>query len=367
MNPCPAATSSILFEITSVLNRGGWVGVDLFFVLSGFLIGGLLFQEQSALGGIRYGRFLARRAWKIYPLFWLALAFVLGVKLWRGAPIDTGAAFADLFFYSSYRPGVLGVSWSLAVEEHFYVLLPLVLLLLARFSRHQARPFVWLPRVALAVALACLGLRALAYDPNSYDIFTNFNATHLRLDGLFFGVLLAYWHHEFPERFLTFAQRTRSRLALYGMLGLLPPFFLPLDCWYLRVPGFAIQWLASGALLTAAIAWQPRATPAIRFFAAIGRQSYATYLFHYWIGNVGVPLLYEATAWELTWAGYFTLYTGLSFLTGALLTRWVERPLLALRDRITPSGLPGRSNATVRPSAGITPDPVAAPLATAAS
>src|SRR6478672_2080696 len=71
---CPPEISVFLNKITTVWNRGGWTGVDLFFVLSGFLVSGLLFDEYRKSGGIDFKRFLIRRGLKIYPAFWLMLA-----------------------------------------------------------------------------------------------------------------------------------------------------------------------------------------------------------------------------------------------------------------------------------------------------
>ena len=116
-------------------------------------------------------------------------------------------------------------------------------------------------------------LRGLTFDGETFNIFTHSDATHLRLDGLSFGVLLAYGYHHHREAFLAFAERNRSRLLLYGILGLLPPFFLPLASWYVRVPGFTIQWLASGSLLVAALAWHPKENALQRALAACGRRS----------------------------------------------------------------------------------------------
>ncbi len=64
--------------LTDIWHRGGWVGVDLFFVLSGFLVSGLLFREFQATGGVGWTRFVARRGFKIYPAFWCLIFFTIG-------------------------------------------------------------------------------------------------------------------------------------------------------------------------------------------------------------------------------------------------------------------------------------------------
>src|SRR6266536_4891341 len=106
----------------------GWAGVDLFFVLSGFLISGLLFAEWKQRGSIGIARFYVRRGLKIYPAFYafLAMTAVAG-SVWPGftpAPLTRAHALAEMLFLQSYWMGIWGHTWSLAVEEHFYIALP---------------------------------------------------------------------------------------------------------------------------------------------------------------------------------------------------------------------------------------------------
>jgi len=86
----PGDAPSWLKPLMQVLGRGGWVGVELFFVLSGFLISGLLFSEYRRFGTIKAARFLARRAFKIYPAFYAFIAFWILVALRGRAPCSLG-------------------------------------------------------------------------------------------------------------------------------------------------------------------------------------------------------------------------------------------------------------------------------------
>src|SRR5205814_1907553 len=106
----------------------GWAGVDLFFVLSGFLISGLLFSEYRQNGMIRFARFAVRRALKIYPAFYfLVLLTVLAGIAFHTSDAVLRPLLHDVFFIQSYIPGTYGHFWSLSVEEHFYILLPVLL------------------------------------------------------------------------------------------------------------------------------------------------------------------------------------------------------------------------------------------------
>src|ERR1700740_43634 len=104
----------------------GWIGVDLFFVLSGFLISGLLFSEYKKRQSISFKRFFIRRGLKIYPAFYafLLLTGITGELVFHSHP--TGAQyFHEVFFVMNYEHGVWDHTWSLGVEEHFYIFLPI--------------------------------------------------------------------------------------------------------------------------------------------------------------------------------------------------------------------------------------------------
>src|SRR5262249_876999 len=130
---------------------------DLFFVLSGFLVSGLLFKEYKRHGDVRLGRFLVRRGFKIYPAFYVFLLATSLAVLLGGQALDGLAFLCEALFVQNYGPNLKDHTWSLAVEEHFYLLLCLFFWL--RLRRRHARPFAPLPALFLLVALACLGLR----------------------------------------------------------------------------------------------------------------------------------------------------------------------------------------------------------------
>jgi peptidoglycan/LPS O-acetylase OafA/YrhL len=176
----------------------GWVGVDLFFVLSGFLVSGLLFREYQRMGKVRVGRFLARRGFKIYPAFY---AFMLVTAIYmRHTPTPPGAYLAECLFLQGYLPHIWWHTWSLAVEEHFYLLLALGLALIVRRGRGADNPFALVVPVTAIVALAELAARIVTVSRHPGDLLADLYPTHLRLDSLLFGVLLAYWYHFDGER-----------------------------------------------------------------------------------------------------------------------------------------------------------------------
>ena len=181
---------SVVSTISEAWSTGGWIGVDLFFVLSGFLVSGLLFREGE---NVDVKRFLIRRGFKIYPSFYLLIFGTLAYDIIVSNPIQPKTYLSEIFFTQSYFPHVWGHTWSLAVEEHFYLLLPLGLLILKRTSpdRSNSQLPIAVAAISLAALAGRLALAASADLPASVDAGYYF-ATHLRIDALAFGVLLSY-------------------------------------------------------------------------------------------------------------------------------------------------------------------------------
>ncbi|MHB1423512.1 MAG: acyltransferase family protein [Gemmataceae bacterium] len=177
----------------------GRVGVDLFFVLSGYLIGKQLWREMSRTGTINLTRFVLRRGLRIWPLYYAVLAFVV-VHRRRSTEASLEGWWANCFFLSNYFPrfDMISGSWSLAVEEQFYIAAPLLLLGEAAL-RIPLPCYRWL-------LLALLGLlplvRMLVHwrltgdltTPLSEDQITIYfqKPFHAHADGLVMGLLLAH-------------------------------------------------------------------------------------------------------------------------------------------------------------------------------
>jgi peptidoglycan/LPS O-acetylase OafA/YrhL len=179
-------------EFLQTWMRGGWVGVDLFFVLSGFLVSSLIFREYLRDGAFDAKRFLVRRAFKIYPAFWLLLLTTLVARRLGGESISLRGLCGEVFFVQNYLGGLWAHTWSLAVEEHFYIGLSVLVVGLLRTARRE--PFRVIPQVFAVIAVSCLSLRLLTlalspqFTPRAY-LF----GTHVRIDSLMFGVLLSYF------------------------------------------------------------------------------------------------------------------------------------------------------------------------------
>lgn len=176
--------------------RAGWMGVDLFFVLSGYFIGRQLWRELNDTGTIDFGRFVLRRGFRIWPLYFFFLAFVV-VVLGRGS-LPFGRGWSDLVFLTNYfiDQGAVKGSWSLCTEEQFYTLAPL-LLILAAPRVGSAEGF---RKVLVAILLLEPLVRAVSWwrltgslarhDPDLF-VVTLYQPIHSHADGLIMGLLIA--------------------------------------------------------------------------------------------------------------------------------------------------------------------------------
>jgi peptidoglycan/LPS O-acetylase OafA/YrhL len=168
---------------------GGALGVDIFFVLSGYLITSLLMQEIHATGGIAVVRFLVRRALRLMPPFLVLLlaTLLLGPVFWPNENLGLVVAIAGIYLadYASAFFGDLSVlahTWSLSVEEHFYLVWPIAIAGLARWTP-AARP-----QLLLAVFVA-----ATLWRLGNAAVFPDIDLTYYRFDTRLSGLLIGAW------------------------------------------------------------------------------------------------------------------------------------------------------------------------------
>ena len=321
--------------------------MDLFFVLSGFLVSGLLFREYQQGRSISPGRFLIRRGFKIYPQFYLLFAVTLIVTWVAGSTVKPLEVFAEAAFFQNYSAGLWAHTWSLAVEEHFYLLLALGLTMLARRGAAQSLddPFRGLPRMIAIACSAILGLRAATWwiHPAPSDYIHMF-PSHLRMDSLLAGVLLAYYSAFHAGRVRDFAERWRAWIPPVSILFLAPAAFLDQSDPWMYTIGFSSIALGFTLLLLSALnprgkARQKPPSIAARIMARLGRVSYAFYLWHGPVLFADDRLLAQAMARGIAISIFVNLIaTFAATVIVAFVTTWLaELPFLRLRDRWFPS------------------------------
>ncbi len=321
--------------ILTTWKRGGWIGVDLFFVLSGFLVSSLLFKEHIRNGVVDVGRFLIRRGFKIYPAFWCMLTFTLIVQNVQGTPPSRPALLGELLFLQNYLGGIWPHTWSLAVEEHFY--LGMAALFTMVLAKNPKTNFAWIPFAFMVVALSCLTLRLLNLAMFAeYSHFTYLAGTHIRIDSLFFGVLLSYLYH-FRELEKRLNSVHTGLLVGVGIVLLMPPFLFTLETnKWLSVVGVIPLYLGSGCVLLAALRLPSSQNFTLNALAGLGAASYSVYLWHLPVGEWGFTFLARVAGLD-SFEFYFVNYLVGSFLIGWLFSQAIEYPSLQLRNFLFPA------------------------------
>jgi peptidoglycan/LPS O-acetylase OafA/YrhL len=333
---------TILFRKPSwdeVLVQFGWAGVDLFFVLSGFLISGLLFSEYRLNNSIRFGRFAIRRALKIYPAFYALVLLTVFIHLIHHSSVPILAPLLhDVFFLQSYLPGTYGHFWSLSVEEHFYIFLPLLTyLMIRRSSSTQENPFYLFPAVFVFVAITLLLARLWTANhvlPFSWQ--THLFPTHLRIDSLLFGVFLSYWAQFHGRAFWGFVRPRSPLFLLVGLFLISPGLFLTQETPWMYTYGFSLLYFGFGAILLGTLGAPIELMPGTfqflaRILAFVGRYSYSIYLWH-------IPLLIFLASYGILrrpYVGVGTFVVG-SIALGVLASELFEIPVIRLRDTLFP-------------------------------
>jgi len=186
----------VFYHFHQTINFGK-IGVDLFFVISGFLVGGILIREYDKNEGIHVSRFILQRGFKIWPSFFF-LIFGGSVMAWffyHQTHPEQLIRLRDfpkyIFFYMNYAPYPehfsFDHSWSLCVEEHFYIILPVSLFLIQKFSPLPYRKRNLYAFVFTAIILGFLFKVISLYFTESRDTYLS---THNRIDALAWGVLL---------------------------------------------------------------------------------------------------------------------------------------------------------------------------------
>jgi peptidoglycan/LPS O-acetylase OafA/YrhL len=341
-------------DLYGFATKVGWVGVDLFFVLSGFLISGLLYSEYKAHQTIRFRRFFIRRGLKIYPAFYVMLAVTLAaqVLLFKGK-VPLKPYLTEIFFIQNYRFGIWAHTWSLAVEEHFYIILPVLLLILAQIASRKADPFRAIPWIFVFVAAACLAIRILTISMIPPAVFRTswvMNPTQCRIDGLFFGVFLGYLYHFRREKLDALFGNRRNQIlfALLTAALLLTCVIYTRDDRFLLTFGLTFLYLGFGLLLMLAlyvrgifsgfaasrVAWLGKVC------AYVGMYSYSIYLWHMmFIQAIYIPL-HKPTVhvpFVIPRSVLLAVYLIGSIALGIFFAKLVEFPVLRIRDRVFPA------------------------------
>lgn len=322
--------------------RAGWTGVDLFFVLSGFLITGILWDLRFKRS--RYYRFYVRRVLRIFPLYYASLILLVAALelLHKSLPIEE--VFWYFFHLQNWVTALSGrlpecpIShlWSLAIEEQFYLLWPIVLYSCGLRATRT---------ICLVTLILSPLLRIAALNCGASPVFVHFS-TITRLDGLAIGCLLAVqvarngWPVNDNRRFLL--------LLLLGVAGIAGIWFatgsLDAGTRPMQTVGYSLLALFFVALLRLSLTVERGLGAGIlrsRAMGLVGRISYAMYIFH-------LPLIWLlAKRWNRDWTllgthvanriTFLFVVFGLSFVLAFLSYHLYEKHFLRLANFLAPS------------------------------
>jgi len=353
-----AVTLVVLSHLGIGMFSGGFVGVDMFFVVSGFVIGLTMVNEQVTTGKVSFTRFFERRFFRIFPPLSF-MVVVMTVYAYFVVPFTKAQDFfiqqarAALFSYGNFfymfrkldyfvQSGDITFflhTWSLGVEEQFYIALPLVLGLLALIGRRfdaSQRIRIWtigFVVLGLASAVVMFGSSQESYgwfDPQFRPGFL-FYSPFTRAWEFFLGLLvaIAVLRYEQGKKYLGSVMRTV--LSVFSILVIVYVLVTRVDGNGSQIPASALTALATGLLI---FSLSGSKLDAQRFFGigvfqAIGNSSYSIYLWH-WIGvSISLDLMRPDSSIDKT------ILVAASMLLAVISYRFIEQPFRKLRTGST--------------------------------
>lgn len=314
----------------------GGLGVTIFFVLSGFLITTLMRTEYAQHGTVDFRGFYLRRLLRLTPplLLITCLATALSLTLGLGTPFSGAGLASVLLYFSNYfeifqgpshQPPGMGVTWSLAVEEHYYLLFPPLALALLRFRS------ALLSGITLGViCIAILAWRCwlVAHGASEDRVYMG---TDTRVDAILIGCMLAMVRNPWLEPPTRSGVATDSVLAA-ACVAVLVGSLLWRSEFFRQTLRYTLQSLSIAGLLYLAVAHAR--SVAFRWLNArvlvyLGTVSYTIYLAHYLV------LLCVEEYWSaLGKVGVALLTAAITLVIAELMRRYVERPFATLRRRL---------------------------------
>ncbi|MFM8974081.1 MAG: acyltransferase family protein, partial [Actinomycetota bacterium] len=319
--------------LVGTIPRGGSLGVDVFFVLSGFLITALLLAEQTRSGRIAFGGFYRRRALRLLPALAVFLLAQIAFAVLAGIPgrLELDSVLAVVFYVANWKivladsfPPIadgLAQTWSLAVEEQFYLVWPIVFVAFAGLRFRLGTVLTILGAGVGAIAIA----RAILVQDTPPGLL--YFRTDMRADALLVGAMAAHLHMRArPAGRITAALAWPAVAFVVGCV-----LFTEFNSRFLFMGGYTALAIAVAVVLLAVTGgeWQPTRlleAPALR---AVGRVAYGLYLWHY--------LVFVAVErWLGDWPVMSRIAVALTVTVAATAGSWrfVEQPFLRRKRRL---------------------------------
>ena len=337
-----AGEAALYGQPLAALALNGWLGVDLFFVLSGFLISHHLIGAREK-GSYRYKNYMAKRVLRTFPLYYAILLIAFSGIVPYSEPEESISLFALrkylLFLQDYFGSAVLVPLWSLAVEEKFYLIAPLLVFLILK------APVKFAPAIAVFMALVSSYVRFRELgslgDADYGEFFWQVRAPfHQCLDGIFLGMSVAFLircgrgKHESSLALKPKQAFYLSLIAVALVLTAVP--FVEARLWTVATIATLTVSLLFAVMVWAVVSDESLSKGVLGgvLLRVIGKLSYALYLTHYLFSRVSLEfsgLFSEGQGLPAFWFSYI----GLSVMSAILLHVLVERPFLMLKAKIT--------------------------------
>ncbi|MBS1745642.1 MAG: acyltransferase [Bacteroidetes bacterium] len=334
---CIAVIYVLLLHCSYGILSGGWIGVDLFFVLSGFLITSLLRNEFIRTGKIRLFNFWIRRGLKLLPP--LLVTIILTNILWIYLPANMDAnrfiaSTSALFYFANFiNPKLLGPlshMWSLSVEEHFYLFWPLAMgLLILRKNRESGKSILIILLLIVSI-IRLFGYLYLKYSVDKIFDFDPYRSTVFRLDSILFGCFLGLYTNNKNKIHKTTGIILNVIAGVFLILSLL--LFDQSSKW-IHNGGFVLINLFCMLIVYIAIKQPNHIFLSNKICSFIGKRSYGIYLYHFPIFLFLENLRKEhdmVNFIEVTCLRFFV-----SILIATISYRYIESPILKLKKRFS--------------------------------
>jgi peptidoglycan/LPS O-acetylase OafA/YrhL len=329
-----AIIAVVLFHFQHTLYIG-YLGVDMFFVISGFLVGGLLIKDFKSGKRISFADFFFKRGFKIWPsyYFFLIVTGILGYFIFRYSNPDLIPSdwLKYIYFYKNYSPlgldnseWIYAHAWSLCVEEHFYIILPVLFILVQRYGNLKSLIVI----IVILILVGNISKFITFYFTESKDTYFT---THNRIDALAWGVLLniliscSDFVKRYRYKIITFI------ITLIVFIALIKIYFVSSDFFKIVLFRSVVPVLFTimiGSLYYIHI-------PFMRPLSIIGYYSYNWYLWHPIVAIITIKTLGAGITGLI-------VYLVASFSAAFIFTSIIEEPFLAIRKRLFADRIPGK-------------------------
>lgn len=375
LNIFPETTHKIAnFPLFAWITRGD-LGVDLFFVISGFLIGTILFKEFKKTTKINFKKFYTRRFFRLIPVY--VFSMIIGIYFLKGTGLDNWQdAWANLLYINNYVTGsYIPWTWSLAIEEQFYIITPfLIAFILPLFKRKY---LLFLISAIIPIALTYYYSAHILHfsipfnNPYPSDgwltwFWDYYMLTHLRYGGLLAGIITAYLNVYYSEKVLKFFTTKKILNTVFIIISLVVFFLISniklgqsiviensifnhlpakVGTWYevlhREVFCYAIAYLILACIYSKSITIKPvRRFLSLKFFYPIAQISYSAYLFSemfmIWYFPKAAEYFKTSTFSHVQIIILNGLVTIVAILIGSsLMYLFIEQPFQRLRNKLT--------------------------------